>query len=332
MEFNYALLAKYLVGNLSSEEMEEVMRWRDLSTENETVFSEVFRLRLSWNAAKYADNERIDRALEKINARINRTRRYGTVRSLLKYAAVILLLVSFSSVGWNYFKPETYMTIALGDSEGVKKVALDDGSVVWLRGNSVLKIPQSFSVVNRTVSLQGEAFFDIAKNAKSLFIVATDYVKVEVHGTSFNVNVDAANKTVETILVRGSISLQTLNGKNILEMNPGERVTFSLNENTCFTEHVDVNVCATWRFNQLVFENTTLREIANQLSIKYNVNVNIESSKLAQRRFRCVINEDERLPDVLEQLCYLAPITYRIENSEIYISEKQTKKCMSMGN
>ena len=75
MEFNYALLAKYLVGNLSSEEMEEVMRWRDLSTENETVFSEVFRLRLSWNAAKYADNERIDRALEKINARINLSRK-----------------------------------------------------------------------------------------------------------------------------------------------------------------------------------------------------------------------------------------------------------------
>ena len=100
---------------------------------------------------------------------------------------------------------------------------------------------------------------------------------------------------------------------------PSSSVTF-------FTDHVDVNVCAVWRFNQLVFENTTLREIANQLSIKYNVNVNIESSRLAQRRFRCVINEDERLPDVLEQLCYLAPITYRIESSEIYISEKQTKK------
>ena len=304
MEFNYALLVKYLIGSLSSEEMEEVMRWRDLSAENETVFSEVLRLRLSWNTAKYADNERIDMALEKVNVRINRARRYRIARSLLKYAAVILLLVSFSAVGWNYFKPETYMTIALGDSEGVKKVTLDDGSIVWLRGNSVLKIPQSFSAVNRTVSLQGEAFFDIAKNANSLFIVATDYVKVEVHGTS----------------------LHALNGKKILEMNPGERVAYSWDENTCFTDHVDVNVCAVWRFNQLVFENTTLREIANQLSIKYNVNVNIESSRLAQRRFRCVINEDERLPDVLEQLCYLAPITYRIESSEIYISEKQTKK------
>ena len=278
-------------------------------------------------------------ALKKVNVRINRARRYRIARSLLKYAAVILLLVSFSAVGWNYFKPETYMTIALGDSEGVKKVTLDDGSVVWLRGNSVLKIPQSFSAVNRTVSLQGEAFFDIAKNASpyesildiaknanSLFIVATDYVKVEVHGTSFHVNVNAGNKSVETVLVRGCISLHALNGKKILEMNPGERVAYSWDENTCFTDHVDVNVCAVWRFNQLVFENTTLREIANQLSIKYNVNVNIESSRLAQRRFRCVINEDERLPDVLEQLCYLAPITYRIESSEIYISEKQTKK------
>ena len=189
---------------------------------------------------------------------------------------------------------------------------LADGSAVWLKEGSSLRIPEVFAENNRKLSLQGEAFFDIAKNANSLFIVATDYVKVEVHGTSFHVNVNAGNKSVETVLVRGCISLHALNGKKILEMNPGERVAYSWDENTCFTDHVDVNVCAVWRFYQLVFEN--------------NVNVNIESSRLAQRRFRCVINEDERLPDVLEQLCYLAPITYRIESSEIYISEKQTKK------
>ena len=326
MEFNYALLVKYLIGSLSSEEMEEVMRWRDLSAENETVFSEVLRLRLSWNTAKYADNERIDMALKKVNVRINRARRYRIARSLLRYAAVILLFVSFSYVGWGYLKPDNCVTIRVEQGEDVKKIVLADGSAVWLKEGSSLRIPEVFAENNRKLSLQGEAFFDIAKNANSLFIVATDYVKVEVHGTSFHVNVNAGNKSVETVLVRGCISLHALNGKKILEMNPGERVAYSWDENTCFTDHVDVNVCAVWRFNQLVFENTTLREIANQLSIKYNVNVNIESSRLAQRRFRCVINEDERLPDVLEQLCYLAPITYRIESSEIYISEKQTKK------
>ena len=321
MEFNYALLVKYLIGSLSSEEMEEVMRWRDLSAENETVFSEVLRLRLSWNTAKYADNERIDMALEKVNARINRARRYRIARSLLKYAAVILLLVSFSAVGWNYFKPETYMTIALGDSEGVKKVTLDDGSIVWLRGNSVLKIPQSFSAVNRTVSLQGEAFFDVAKNAQYPLYVSTNYENIKVLGNAFNVKTDEKHQNVETVLARGKVALLDKQWNPILDMSPGEKVTYDNNKNEYATEVVDVNVCTAWRLNQFVFENVTLREIVNQLSVKFNVNINLESTKLAQRKFRCVINEDESLPDILKLLKYLAPIQYRIEGKEIFIYE-----------
>ena len=321
MEFDYALLAKYLIGSLSPEEMEEVLRWRDLSAENEVVFSEVLRLRLSWNAAKYADGERIDMALEKVNVRINRARRYRIARSLLKYAAVILLLVSFSAVGWNYFKPETYVTIALGDSESVKKVTLDDGSVVWLRGNSVLKIPQSFSAVNRTVSLQGEAFFDVAKNAQYPLYVSTNYVNIKVLGTAFNVKTDEKHQNVETVLARGKVALLDKQWNPILDMSPGEKVTYDNNKNEYATEVVDVNVCTAWRLNQFVFENVTLREIVNQLSVKFNVNINLESTKLAQRKFRCVINEDESLPDILKLLKYLAPIQYRIEGKEIFIYE-----------
>ena len=321
MEFDYALLAKYLIGSLSPEEMEEVLRWRDLSAENEVVFSEVLRLRLSWNAAKYADGERIDMALEKVNVRINRARRYRIARSLLKYAAIILLFVSFSTVGWNYFKPETYVTIALGDSESVKKVTLDDGSVVWLRGNSVLKIPQSFSAVNRTVSLQGEAFFDVAKNAQYPLYVSTNYVNIKVLGTAFNVKTDEKHQNVETVLARGKVALLDKQWNPILDMSPGEKVTYDNNKNEYATEVVDVNVCTAWRLNQFVFENVTLREIVNQLSVKFNVNINLESTKLAQRKFRCVINEDESLPDILKLLKYLAPIQYRIEGKEIFIYE-----------
>ena len=326
MDFDYRLLAKYLTDMLSPEEMKQVEEWRKLSIDNEEVFSELMKLRVSWKFTQYNTPEHIEEALNGLNAKINSRRRFQILRSVMRYAAVILLFVSFSYVGWGYLKPDNCVTIRVEQGEDVKKIVLADGSAVWLKEGSSLRIPEVFAENNRKLSLQGEAFFDIAKNANSLFIVATDYVKVEVHGTSFHVNVNAGNKSVETVLVRGRISLHALNGKKILEMNPGERVAYSWDENTCFTDHVDVNVCAVWRFNQLVFENTTLREIANQLSIKYNVNVNIESSRLAQRRFRCVINEDERLPDVLEQLCYLAPITYRIESSEIYISEKQTKK------
>ena len=247
--------------------------------------------------------------------------KYAAAVALIVATSVVTLLVSRLSVQVASPKLVEFY-VPYGDC---RQVTLADGSTVWVNAGSLLIYPSEFTADSRTVYLSGEARFQVAKNLDRPFIVGTNRLDIQALGTVFS-NVNAENKSVETVLVRGSVSLHTLNGKKILEMNPGERVAYSWDENTCFTDHVDVNVCATWRFNQLVFENTTLREIANQLSIKYNVNVNIESSRLAQRRFRCVVNEDERLPDVLEQLCYLAPITYRIESSEIYISEKQTKK------
>lgn len=98
-------------------------------------------------------------------------------------------------------------------------------------------------------------------------------------------------------------------------------MTYNNYKNEYATEFVDVNICTAWRLNQFVFENVTLREIVNQLSVKFNVNINLESSKLAQRKFRCVINEDESLSDILKLLKFLASIQYRIEGSEIFIYE-----------
>ena len=230
-------------------------------------------------------------------------------------------VMSVSYAGWEHFKPETYVTIAMEDRRDVKKVTLDDGSTVWLRGNSVLKIPESFSAVNRAVSLQGEAFFDIAKNAQFSFYVSTKYLNIKVLGTAFNVKTDENRKNVETVLARGKVALLNKQWDTVLDMSPGEKVTYSNSKNEYATEIVDVNICTAWRLNQFVFENVTLREIANQLSVKFNVNINLESSKLAQRRFRCVINEDESLPDILKLLKYLAPIQYKIEGKEIFIYE-----------
>ena len=83
----------------------------------------------------------------------------------MRYAAVILLLVSFSYVGWGYLKPDNCVTIRVEQGEDVKKIVLADGSAVWLKEGSSLRIPEVFAENNRKLSLQGEAFFDVAKNA-----------------------------------------------------------------------------------------------------------------------------------------------------------------------
>lgn len=243
MDFDYRLLAKYLIDTLSPEEMGKVQEWRVLSIDNEYVFSKLVELRISGKFTQYNTSEHIEKALEGLNAKINSRRRFQIFHSVMRYAAVILLLVSFS------------------------------------------------------------------------------YVNIKVLGTAFNVKTDEKHQNVETVLARGKVALFDKQWKAVLDMSPGEKVTYNNYKNEYATEFVDVNICTAWRLNQFVFENVTLREIVNQLSVKFNVNINLEFSKLAQRKFRCVINEDESLSDILKLLKFLAPIQYRIEGSEIFIYE-----------
>lgn len=305
MDFDYRLLAKYLTGMLSPEEMKQVEEWRELSIDNEEVFSELMKLRVSWKFTQYNTPEHIEEALNGLNAKINSRRRFQILRSVMRYAAVILLLVSFSYVGWGYLKPDNCVTIRVEQGEDVKKIVLADGSAVWLKEGSSLRIPEVFAENNRKYPLY----------------VSTNYVNIKVLGTAFNVKTDEKHQNVETVLARGKVALLDKQWNPILDMSPGEKVTYDNNKNEYATEVVDVNVCTAWRLNQFVFENVTLREIVNQLSVKFNVNINLESTKLAQRKFRCVINEDESLPDILKLLKYLAPIQYRIEGKEIFIYE-----------
>ena len=137
MDFDYRLLAKYLTGMLSPEEMKQVEEWRKLSIDNEEVFSELMKLRVSWKFTQYNTPEHIEEALNGLNAKINSRRRFQILRSVMRYAAVILLFVSFSYVGWGYLKPDNCVTIRVEQGEDVKK--------------------------NRACG--GEAFFDVAKNA-----------------------------------------------------------------------------------------------------------------------------------------------------------------------
>lgn len=325
MDFDYRLLVKYILNELSSEETEQVAEWRNLSAENKSIFSCLVQLRISRNYKKYNTAEQTDKALKKINTRIDHVRVYKSLRNLWKYAAVLFLFLLLTFGGYQYFRSENYVSIVVKQGEGMKKVTLADGTNVWLNAASTLKIPESFSDKHRYVHLQGNAFFDVVKRMEPFFI-STEYLNIGVYGTAFEVNIDDRMKSVETTLIRGSVSLLNQDWENILEMHPGEKVTFSQMQNQYTTEIVDTNLCGIWRLEQTIFENEVLRKIAEHLSQRFHINVNIESSRLALRRFRCVINKDESLTDILEHLKYLAPVDYKVEGSEVFIWESLTNK------
>ena len=108
---------------LSPEEMKQVEEWRKLSLIMRS-FSELMKLRVSWKFTQYNTPEHIEEALNGLNAKINSRRRFQILRSVMRYAAVILLFVSFSYVGWGYLKPDNCVTIRVEQGEDVKKSCL----------------------------------------------------------------------------------------------------------------------------------------------------------------------------------------------------------------
>lgn len=171
MDFDYGLLAKYLAGNISSDEMQKMVDWGHASSENEKILSDVMRLRVTYNSMQYKNPDDIEKTLGKLNRKIDKANRFHLVRNILQYAAVFLVLVSCCYGGYKYFKPEKYVSIAVASTQDVKKVVLPDGTLVWLKGGSTLKYPASFSDEYRQVSLQGEAFFEVSKKAGIFFSI-----------------------------------------------------------------------------------------------------------------------------------------------------------------
>lgn len=320
MDSEFSILVKYLSQPLTAQERETLLQWRAHSPENEALFSEISKLRLLSNFSHHTAAE-TTRALSLVQSKIRQRTRIYRFRNVLKYAAIALLILFVSLFGISRMTSGKYTTITVADDETIRKVSLSDGTTVWLGAASELRIPKSFSSKHRNVLLKGKAFFDVEKNLESPLIVTSPSMSVRVTGTSFDMSVYDGGRRVETILVSGKVVLQDNRRKNIYEMSPGEKVVYNSDVNQYTVSSVDTNTITAWHLGQITFENVTLREIVNKLGLIYDVNINLESKKLADRRYRCVINHEESLKEVLDILAYLAPISYRIEGNEVFITE-----------
>lgn len=326
MNTDFSLLVKYLSQNLSFEEREELDNWCKITPENKQIFTEARDLRLLDDYLHRDMVQETARALSGVWGQIEKRKYRYRLIEMSKYAAAFILIVFIGIYGWINFSSEKYTTVVIAENENVKKVVLSDSSLVWLSASSELRIPKSFNENNRQLYLKGRAFFEIKKNSASPFLVRSDLINVKVTGTSFDLLIDDKSKTTETVLASGKVTLQNKKGENVIEMTPGESVVYDACLNRYTISTVDVKAHTSWYLDQITFENATLREIVNKLSVIYDVNINLESAKLADHRFRYVINREETLVDVLDLLCYLAPIGYHINKKEVFITEQTLSK------
>ena len=193
-------------------------------------------------------------------------------------------------------------------------VTLPDGTVVWL--NSSTSIKYSIQPVNNTrnVELNGEAFFEVKKNADMPFIVTTQKQRVTVTGTSFSIT--SYKDDVNTILVEGRVSIEPLLFKSKpLILNPDERAT--LRDGELVVDTVNASLLTNWRFNSFAFENESLEKVIRKLSRWYGIDFKFGDTTLMDLHFTGVIPKYKNIISTLELLKLTTDIDFRYSDTEI---------------
>lgn len=203
------------------------------------------------------------------------------------------------------------------------QLQLSDGTVVHLNSGTTLKYPVKFIAgENRQVYLDGEAFFDVAKDKKHPFIVNADNLNVRVLGTHFNVSNYPEDAVTDVVLVEGSVGMYNINeefnaAKNTI-LKPGYIGSFNRQNTQISTKPVITDIYTSWINGGLTFRNMTFKNIVTKLERRYNVTIVNKNEKLANERFNASFNE-ESIEKVMSYFNDIHGINYTIKNNQILI-------------
>ena len=195
---------------------------------------------------------------------------------------------------------------------GESQLILADGTKVWLNSESKLTYPIVFAGEERKIVLEGEAFFEVAKDRKP-FIVSTWLGEVRVLGTSFDIKAYREEEKVFTTLVAGKVCFS---GSQTVEITPGEQViAFSTGE--VKKRSVNVAEYMGWKNGLFVFENQRLEEIMTTLSRWYDVTVEYQDERLKEIEFTGDLKRYDHINRFMNVITTTGEVKYTITGNHI---------------
>lgn len=198
---------------------------------------------------------------------------------------------------------------------GQYQVGLPDGTTVWLNAASSLKYPVSFANNNqRKVELNGEAYFEVAKDKTKPFRVISKGQEVEVLGTHFNVNSYANEQAVRTTLFEGSVKVSNSGDQKILK--PGQQ---SAAQNAGLTvTAANLQEVLAWKNGYFDFNDEEIQSVMRKLSRWYNVDIEF-NGKITAERFNGGISRYKNISQVLSLLSSTGAVHFKIEGRRIIV-------------
>lgn len=328
---NISLLDRFIRRDTTAEEEKHLLEWFRAEGSRKEIFA-YYRVRWEEAAHRTMSAQQQVEIFHRLKRRIKETQNISNTRKFslypwMKYAAVALLClalgggIAFSLSNANRRAVKEFIVKA--DKGQRASLTLPDGTNVWLNSHTELIYSSLYGSEERTVRLNGEAYFEIAPDTENPFIVKTDQMDIEALGTSFNVKAYTRDRDITTTLLTGKVKASTTDGEVVL--TPGQYASFDRNQQTLTSGIADNALYACmWRENELAFNSHTLEDIAHILDRMYNVQIEFSSESIKKHRFSGVIKNNS-LDNVIEIISLTAPIIYRSTGDTIIISEKPSK-------
>lgn len=198
---------------------------------------------------------------------------------------------------------------------GQYEIALPDGSQVTLNAASSLRFAVDMHhQARRIVELQGEGYFEVAKDAKRPFIVKSNQQEIQVLGTIFNVNSYHHTRSLTTLL-EGSVLINKHK-----KLQPGQQA--QVEGGSVIIKEVDVNDYIDWKNNSFVFRNESLSSIMDRLGRWYNIAYSFDDPQTGEITFNGEISRYAQVTDVIKLLRLTSKVKFDIQGRTIKVKNK----------
>lgn len=299
------IIARVLSGESSSDDILSLSEWLN---ENEKNRDEFRRLKNYWDADvafkhSVAPAFSADKLQQKINVQRRQTARRQLWRNAIPLIAAACLLFIFSTALFLYNTNDRISEhYTLLTDEHTSNFTMEDGTIITLNKNSRLSYSDKYGKDSRNVKLEGEAYFEVAKDPSKPFQVEMNGASITVLGTHFNVKADAESDDITATLVEGSIRFE--GAKQNIVMTPNQQLTFTA-----------------WKDGLLKYKSIPFIELIENLKDIYQVEIRIDDERLADPSITVsgTFDQKQSIEQILKVISHSLPIRWTNKTGNYHI-------------
>lgn len=309
---NQELLNKYIAGDATPEEKEEVARWLDADKKN---MKEFLALRKLYDISIW-QQEFAPVAKDKLSLARKRWTLQSITIELTKVAAIFILslMIAYSFlINKDETEAASMQTIFVPPGQRAE-LTLTDGTKVWLNAKTTFTFPNKFTANSRNVTLDGEGYFNVTKDAEKPFIVKTKKYNIKVLGTEFNVTAYSGSPVFETSLLKGAVEV----------ISPATNDRTYLKPNTHIYEKdgvlkkgiIEHHSYFLWKEGLICFFDEPVGKMIEKLELYYDIKIDVQNKELLKNKYSGKFRTKDGVEHVLKVLQLNNNFSY-IKNNDL---------------